>query len=45
MVAAAHSVHPDHSKKPLYDKRFALWSALGESLTPHWQALKSLGND
>lgn len=44
MVAAPRAVTPVAAHKALYDRRFALWSALGDSMAPHWRALKELGD-
>ncbi len=44
MVAAPVVVEPDPALKDFYRRRFALWQAVQASLSPHWAALRTLGD-
>ena len=44
MVAAPVIVEPSPGVKEFYKRRFALWQAVEASLSPHWTALRELGD-
>ena len=43
MVAPSREIVPDPCLAGFYQRRFALWQAVGKSLAPHWAALRDLG--
>jgi L-xylulokinase len=44
MVAPPAIVTPNPGLKDFYQRRFALWRAVEASLSPHWAALRTLGD-